>query len=718
MRKFCFIFLILYLLISNCGQSEWKTDFSIVRHELDVQIEPDQQVFFAKDRIHLQLSAPKTTIHLWLDSEIEVDSVFYQGKSIRFKTQIAQPSESTSLRCVDSTATLRRLGFNLETPDLAIAVEIFFRGKLTHYSGAEVTQLKAIHNQLVVALPGQETVLVSNRFWYPRHSEALAQYQIAILMPQKYEVITVGKLISRFNHESGARLTIFEEPHPVTPISIFAGVYVFTQMNYGEWNIFSYFFNNPAGKAERYFDTVTHALDLYQQKLGGYPYAKFAVVAAPLPISQAFPSFCILDSARVTQNAAESERVTHFVCQNWWGQSVFCQPQTGDWTEGISTYLADHYEHERMAPERAADARYHFLREYALQVPLSAELPLAKCLDLTDPVQFATSQSKGMMFFHHLRKKLGETIFYDVLRETYKNSRGEYLSWQDLQHHFEKVSQTSLDSVFDAWVNRIESIQFEIKNAKSVRRKNSYLVSAEIQATNLNRNENDIQIVVPLRLESHREVFQSPIKLQAGHARFERVIASAPVSLQIDPEFDFFRRLLPVEVQPFFGQVLHSERKLVVLPGKINSESLKAYREKIPLFNSTKIRPVVKFDSEVTAEDLTQADIILFGGILENSITNQIRESLPPQIQLESDCFVYDTVKFWKPTHALLASLRSPFHPDRAILLYWGIQPEAILNSADEIQDLQNYGFMILREGLKVTWRQWRVTRGPLFHQF
>jgi hypothetical protein len=686
-----------------------------------VQIEPEQQAVFAKDRIHFYLSAPRTTISLLLDSRFAVDSVFFRGKAIPYKQTNnigLLPKTSNPPQISEPNPPPRQLNFNLETIEQNVAVEIFFRGKLKRLSGEDAAQIKEINNQIVVALPNQEAVLVSNRFWYPQPAEALAQYQIAILMPQKYEAISVGKLISRFNHESGARLTIFEESHPVAPVSLFSGVYSFTQMNYGEWDIFSYFFKNSEGMAERYFDTVTHALDLFHQKIGAYPYAKFAVVSAPIPVSQAFPSFCVLDSSRVAKRTTEKEVVTHFVCQNWWGQSVFCQPETGDWTEGLSTYLADHYEHERMAPERAADARYHYLREYAQQVPLAAEMPLGKCLDLTDPVQFVTSQSKGIMFFHFLRKKLGEAIFYDALQETYQKSHGQYLTWQHLQHNFEKVSQTSLDSLFNSWVNQLDLVQFELKHAKSIYRTGSYLVSAEIEATNLNRGDHEIHLAVPLLLQSRRDVFKSTLEIRAGRARFEREMKIAPVALQIDPDFDFFRRLLPSELQPCLGQVLNSKQKIVVLPGKIGADGLKAYREKLPLFNPTKVAPVIKFDNQVTEEELKNHDLILFGSILENQITHQIRGAMPSEIQLEHDCFIYDAVKFWKPSHALLASLRSPFHPDRTILLYWGIQPEAILNSADEVQDLQNYGFVILRDGFKVTWRQWRVTQGSLYYRF
>lgn len=723
MQKLHYIILILScILLLDCSESDWYQEFKIIRHELDIQIEPEQQVVFAKDQIYLNLQSAKTTVRLLLDPQFEVDSVFFQGKAIKYKLKSnsseLQPRKTEFPEFYELFDPPNLLSFKLETLKQNIAVEVFFHGKLKQISVEQAAEIKKISNQIVVALPNQEAVLVSNRFWYPRQLDHLTRHQIAILTPQKYEAITVGKLISRLNHESGSRLTIYDEANPVEPISLFAGVYSFTPMNYGDWEMFSYFFPKTEGLAERYFDTATHALDRFHQTVGDYQYEKFAIVSSPIPVSQAFPSFCIIDSAEIHRKRTANEVTNHFVCQNWWGQSVFCKPETGDWTEGLTTYLADHYQHESVTPERAADARYHYLREYALKVPRDTERPLAMCLDLTDSVQFTISKSKGTLFFHHLRKRLGDTIFYEALREIYKNSCGEYLSWWQLRNHFEKTSQTGLDSLFDAWVKRIEPIQLELKNAKFSGRRRNYTVTTEVFATNINREDNNINMTVPMQLRTRRESFKDAINIQLGKALFKKKVKRRPISLQLDPDFDFFRRLTPGEIQPFIGEVLKSNQKIIVLPGKIKTEGLKAYREIMGVFNTSEVVPNVKFDNAISAEELKNHDLVIFGSILENEITRRIHYHMKSDIQLEHDCFVYEKIKYWKPTHALVASLRSPFNAKKRILLYWGIRPGAILNSVNEVEDLQDYGFIILRDGLKVTWRQWSITQGPLYHEF
>ncbi len=52
-----------------------------------------------------------------------------------------------------------------------------------------------------------------------------------------------------------------------------------------------------------------------------------------------------------------------------------------------------------------------------------------------------------------------------------------------------------------------------------------------------------------------------------------------PVRLDIDPEFDLFRRLDREELPPAMSQALGAKKMLVLLPSSAPKELLQAYRE-------------------------------------------------------------------------------------------------------------------------------------------
>ena len=83
-------------------------------------------------------------------------------------------------------------------------------------------------------------------------------------------------------------------------------------------------------------------IDFYSKLLGGYPYSKFALVENPEQIGYGMPSFTLMGSRIIRFPFILHSSFPHEILHNWWGNGVFADSTSGNWSEGLTAYLADH----------------------------------------------------------------------------------------------------------------------------------------------------------------------------------------------------------------------------------------------------------------------------------------------------------------------------------------------------------------------------------------
>jgi hypothetical protein len=64
-----------------------------------------------------------------------------------------------------------------------------------------------------------------------------------------------------------------------------------------------------------------------------------------------------------------STSLGHEVLHNWWGNGVYPDYARGNWSEGLTTFMADYAYREREGGEAATAARLAWLRDYASMPP-------------------------------------------------------------------------------------------------------------------------------------------------------------------------------------------------------------------------------------------------------------------------------------------------------------------------------------------------------------
>ncbi len=709
----------------HCQNNEWSNQFNIIRHELDIKLDPILGKFQAKDQIKLALAAEFTTVELFINQNVEIDSIFMEGNPIKYNVTKKYKLSNYASGRVDlflkKNSPLQLLTFPIRNTAKIVNVEIFFHVQLNEVSSENSIQIKEISHQFVIANENKKSVFVSESFWYPSTIYSRASYRVNVLTPLNYEVITSGKLIARQNKNDDWRLTIYECNEPIVQISLFAGVYQFSSVDVRKFTFYTYLFPEHKFYTTKLLDEATRFISLYSQILTEYPYSDFAIVDSPIPVIQAFPAFCVIDSLRIAESSITETTLGKLIFQNWFGQAVFVKPFAADWSTGLATYITEHFTQELIAEDNAKDVRYHLLREYATKVHPDSELTLQECWDNALFEHYVLNSTKGAMIFHELKRAVGTDTFFMTLRELFQNEKYKFVDWNQFAAYFNKNSKLALDGFFDWWLNKNDELQFTRTDVQCSTVQRNFAVSANISIqtdSGLSPTLDPFQIKLPVRLELTKGQLNQVIKFDRRVTKFQTTSKFYPTVLQLDPDFNLFRRLSSEEIQPYIGEVIDGKPKLFILPGRINYKMRRAYRRQIPNFLQRGEKYKILSDWQVKPYHFQNNHIILFGGIKENRISAKVQHALPPDLELKPDGFKYNSNGYWKPTLALVAALKNPYNPAYRILIYWGLSEAAIFSSTHDIKKLKNYGFIILRDGLLVTWRQYQVNQSSLIHKF
>ncbi len=166
----------------------------------------------------------------------------------------------------------------------------------------------------------------------------------------------------------------FEFHHPAEGIALMAGPYRIEERRVrtaagGEVRLRTYFHPEIADLASGYLDSVAAYLDLYSRRIGAYPFSEFSVVSSPTPTGFGLPTLTYLGIDVLRLPFIRATSLGHEVLHNWWGNGVYPDYARGNWSEGLTTFMADYAYRERESPQAAAAMRLAWLRDYAAMPP-------------------------------------------------------------------------------------------------------------------------------------------------------------------------------------------------------------------------------------------------------------------------------------------------------------------------------------------------------------
>ncbi|MBX9637491.1 MAG: M1 family peptidase, partial [Nitrosomonas sp.] len=213
-----------------------------------------------------------------------------------------------------------------------------------------------------IAVSGEAgTFLPDSSDWYPRVAGQFARYKVSIELPSGQKGLVAGRLIEE--HESPQNYqAVFQFSHPAEGIDLMAGPYAIeTQthqnINHKPIQLRTYFHPQISGLSKDYLDAVKRYLELYESSIGEYPYTEFSVVSSPTPTGFGMPTLTYLGVDVLQLPFIRSTSLGHEVLHNWWGNGVYPDYKSGNWSEGLTTFMADYAYKEQESDAAARDMR-------------------------------------------------------------------------------------------------------------------------------------------------------------------------------------------------------------------------------------------------------------------------------------------------------------------------------------------------------------------------
>jgi aminopeptidase N len=413
--------------------------------------------------------------------------------------------------------------------------------------------------------------------WYPASERELERYRVALRLPSGQRALAPGRLVEERDTAEGYQAR-FEFQAPAEGISVMAGPYRIDERRVRtaagtEVRLRTYFHDEIAALSGAYLDAVSSYLDLYEPWIGPYPFTEFSVVSSPTPTGFGMPTLTYLGIQVLRLPFIRATSLGHEVLHNWWGNGVYPDVALGNWSESLTTFMADYFYRERAGEEAARAMRLTWLREYAAMPP-DQDRALERFTSRSHGASQIVGYHKGAMVFFMLRELIGAPSFDAGLQRFWREQRFRVASWDDLRRAFEISSGRSLKGFFDQWLARPGAPQLRIAGASAVAAGPSWRVRFE-----LDQGATPFALAVPLVVRGVSEALERRVELSRERQGFELEVPFRPQALVLDPEQRVFRKLLPDEAPPILREVMLSQDAELITPGA--DEAMRAAAQKL-----------------------------------------------------------------------------------------------------------------------------------------
>jgi aminopeptidase N len=586
--------LLLCWLIVPCANA--VRDAVPVRADIQIRIDPETRELIGKGTWTIP---PGESPAISLDERFDMRRLEVDGRPL---SAVTQRDGRRQWRLARSDGAARR-------------VEIEWRGLLEPLEPG-LDHREVLRHALPVTAP-RGTFLPAAAQWHPVFIGLPLQYTLSVNIPKSQRAIVAGDLASDSNTD-GRRLQTYRFEQPDPAIDLMAGPYrvterIFPGAGSRPITLRTLLHEEVADLGAGYLDATERYLRLYERWIGPYPYGSFSIVSSPTPTGFGMPTLTYLGIDVLRLPFIRDTSLGHEVLHNWWGNGVYPDYPTGNWSEGLTTLMADHAYREQAGPAAARELRLAWLRDLAA-LDSGQERPLREFTSRTHGSDQVVGYHKAAMLFVMLRDTIGSDAFDQGLRSFWSEQRGSIASWEDLRTAFERTSQRDLAGFFAQWLNRAGAPNLRLESAQAVRDADQWRVDFT-----LGQDRPAYQSRVPVAVDAGSDQQVHWVDFDREHATFSLRSAQRPRSITLDPDARLLRRLAPGEAPPILRRAMLDPTTVTVLTGAEEAGAALARR-------------VVEHPLQLRSPEapLPAAPLLLVG--LEREVNRYLaRHGLPPR---------------------------------------------------------------------------------------
>jgi uncharacterized iron-regulated protein len=441
-------------------------------------------------------------------------------------------------------------------------------------------------------------------FWHPMADRDML-FSLTAYLPRGFSGVTEAENLQT-TRKKGKSVLKAAYPHPLRSINFAGGPFMIKSRKAGTTTVYTYFFKEDAGLAAAYLNRAVTYIKRYEKLLGPFPFKRYSIVENRLPTGYGMPTFTLLGQAVVRLPFIKDTSLGHEILHSWFGNSLMTDG-TGNWCEGLTTYLAD-LSYAADAGKETEYRKNQLLRYQSYVHPDnitalidfrhgSDSQPMAKKMR-------AIGYDKSSMVFHMLRREIGDDLFFNALRELYAQKKFTRIGWTDIETRFSETAGRDLSGFFGQWLLRrdvpnldVQSMAVEQKEGKS-----------ELSFILIQNNEAPYRLRIPVVITTMNGESRKTLSVDSLREKVTVTVDSLPTKLVIDPDYDIMRSLGPAESYPNWMQFMGAEKKTVVLPDK---KDMEIYMPLIAHFERSGCQLVTAV--ELKNKDLTRGSFVFLG---------------------------------------------------------------------------------------------------------
>ncbi len=670
-----------------------------VRHELTVTLEPEQHGIAVIDMVTLPEPLGRDqSLQFTLHPDLTVDAAPHRLRCSR------PESDSSPAGLMPQTCTLTA-GEPVSTLTLR------YSGTIQHALRQQGDDTRGF--QETPGFIGAEGVFLTGASqWYPQFGGEFVNFTLEVTLPESWRAVSQGS--RRLDTVTGRqRRNRWEEQSPQEEIFLVAGP--FTEYSEpdstGPITAYAYLRTADPALARRYLDATGPVIESYQRLIGPYPYGKFALVENFWETGYGMPSFTLLGAKVIRLPFILYSSYPHEILHNWWGNGVYVDYANGNWSEGLTSYLADHLLKEQQG--EGAAWRRDLLQNYTDFVGVGKDFPLAQFHGRHSASTEAVGYGKAQMVFHLLRQELGDNAFIQGLRQFYRKYRFQRAGFAELFTEFAAAGQRDLGRFAAQWIQRPGAPELRLDAVQVAQTGDAYTITGTIEQLQEGAPF-ELHLPVAITLQGMEAAYQTHIEMMRKRQDFSLTVPKPPLRLDVDPEFDVFRRLHPTELPAALSLAFGAERSLIVIPARAPPSLRESYEALATRWQNQGSAITVVPDDAI--EDLPADGAVWLLG-WENRFLDRFKEnSRDEDLSWTPSAVVLNRTAYEADRATVVLATRRRGNPRQALIWLGASQAAAVAGLAAKLPHYRKYSYLVFTgaEPTVIAKGQWPVHGSPL----
>jgi hypothetical protein len=653
------VFVAIFALVCGVGESAEAAGAvpGLPRYAIRVELDPEKH--FIKGIAEMVLADATNEISFTLRKGLKITRLTVNGKVVKAPVPIAtDDSIKVTYRVTVPGAKSRahpRLGVSYEG-EIFDAVTNPEKG--TFVIGERTTGVISERGIYVDESSG----------WYPKPADGLALYTVEAVVPEGWVAVAAGDTVES-TVSPGRSIYRFASDVPFDGMVLVAGKYTVTERKKGSIRIRAVFFPEEQPLADLFLNHLESYLDKYENLFGFYPYQRFDIVENFFTTGYSFPTFTLLgkDVIKMGERALQPGYLDHELVHSWFGNYLYFKPGTGNWVEGLTTYFANYYAREQEGPEAARAYRFGQMLRYSVRVAPANDYPLRRFEGKEEDFENDIGYGKASMFFHLLRRMMGEDVFLIMVRDMVHHYGGKMVDWEDFRKEMEPILRADLQRYFADWLDepgipelRLETPRVEPDGA------GGYVLSGKVaQAGHL------YSLNIPVRVYFREGGFvDRAVWIDGAETPFRLNVDRMPERVGLDPDYHIMRRIPRGEGPASLNAALASGSLLVLVP-----ENPGAYQ---PLVDRLKSQPGVTVENAVAGREMPDRSFLLIGRYDENPLSAAYGPVFREVIEPTPEGVKIGGALYNEPDNAAVVWAKHPLQEGQYGGIYWGNSEEAL----------------------------------------